>query len=313
MNILSQQDDSFIVVLPVFNGAAHLRQQLDSIAAQSDQDWRLFASDDGSTDNSVSILQAFATRFPDQVTLLRGPRQGLTAHITKLLDIIPDGAGPIALCDQDDIWLEDRLAADRALIAGIDPDVPALVCRRTRLCDKEGNPLGLSPARPRPPSFGNALVQNIASGNTMVLNRALCERLQSLAKVSQGVAYHDWWIYQVVTGIGGDIHFDPDPKILYRQHASNLVGVPRGLSGMIQRTLRLLSGAVAQDGSTHLDALATIRKELTPEAQRQLDALRAAQSGGVTNRVRNISKSGIYRQSRRETLVIWLAALVGRL
>ncbi|MEP5154795.1 glycosyltransferase, partial [Planktotalea sp.] len=276
--------NSFTIILPVYNGATHLGQQLESIAAQSDSDWQLLLSDDGSSDDSPKIIKDFAARHPDQVSLHSGPNSGLTAHVLELLNVVPEGSGPIALCDQDDIWLEDRLASDRALMANLcsaHPQKPVLLCRRSQLCDETGVPLGLSAPRPRPPSFGNALVQNIASGNTMVFNRDLLMSLQNMSDAARDCAYHDWWIYQIAAGIGGHIHHDTEPKILYRQHGSNLVGVPRGLRGILARAARLLSGVGSAESATHLAALERVRAHLTPAAQRQLTAFQSARKGSL--------------------------------
>jgi glycosyltransferase involved in cell wall biosynthesis len=308
--------NSFTIILPVYNGAKHLAQQLDSIAAQSDADWHLILSDDGSNDESPEIIQNFAAKFPNQVRLRKGPKSGLTAHITALLDAVPDGQGAVMLCDQDDIWFEDRLASDRALLTSLcktHPQKPVLLCRRSHLCDEDGQPLVLSPPRPRAASFGNALVQNIASGNTMVFNRDLLLKLRKMPDAARNCAYHDWWIYQIATGIGGHVHCDAEPKIFYRQHTSNLVGVPRGIKGIFARAARLLNGTGSAESDTHLTALAAVHEHLTPAAQHQLDAFQAARKGSLFERLKHMKRAGVYRQSRPETALLWLAALARRL
>lgn len=308
--------NSFTIILPVYNGAKHLAEQLESIAAQSDTNWQLILSDDGSKDQSLAIIKEFAARFPDQVKLRTGPKSGLTAHITDLLDAATDVQGPIVLCDQDDIWFEDRLASDRTLMTTLcdrHSQKPVLLCRRTQLCNEEGQPLSLSPPRARAPSFGNALVQNIASGNTMVFNRHLLLKLRAMPDAMRTSAYHDWWIYQIATGIGGQVHWAAEPKIFYRQHNANLVGVPRGIKGLFARAARLLNGTGSAESDAHLTALATVRAHLTPAAQHQLDAFQAARRGSLFVRLQHIKQSGVYRQARPETALLWLAALSGRL
>ena len=295
--------DRFVIIMPVLNGTDHLQEQLDSIADQTDTRWHLLVSDDGSTDDSTQRVDAFAARFPGRVERVDGPQKGLTANIVSLLHRIPPGTGPIALCDQDDIWLDDRLARDRAALSSLDPADPGLVCRRTLLCDANGTALGLSPDRPRPVSFANALVQNIASGNTMSFNRALLTRLAELTPALPATIYHDWWIYQIATGIGGRVLYDPEPTVRYRQHKTNLVGVPRGLTGQIKRALRQLSGNGPRDYFAHLEALNSVCHHLTPDAQSRLRACKAARTGSYLHRLRSLRKSGLYRQSKLETLL----------
>lgn len=313
MTPASRTIDLFVILLPVFNGARFLEEQLNSIAAQTDPNWRLIASDDGSTDASLSILEGFATRFPDKVRLTEGPQKGLVANVSALYEASVAETGPVVLCDQDDIWLSDRLASDRAVLSTFDSARPVLLCRRTQLCDETGSPLGLSPNRTRPPSFANALVQNIASGNTMVLTPALMDHIRGHASKASDCVYHDWWIYQIATGIGAHVHHDQQHKILYRRHDANLVGVPFGLTGLFLRIRRIFARSNADAIGRHLDALDQVREHLTPSARRQLDAYRTGRTEGPIGQIRGLWSAGVYRQSRFETLVLMANALMGRL
>ena len=70
-----------------------------------------------------------------------------------------------AYADQDDVWDPDKLERARRWLDTVDPAVAALYCSRTRLIDAAGRDAGLSPLFSRPPSFANALAQNIAGGS----------------------------------------------------------------------------------------------------------------------------------------------------
>ena len=70
------------IVMAVKDGARHLPEQLASIAAQSHADWSLHVSDDGSDDDSLAILQAFADQTPARVTIAEGPRTVSYTHLT---------------------------------------------------------------------------------------------------------------------------------------------------------------------------------------------------------------------------------------
>ena len=94
--------DQVCILMATWNGADHLQAQLDSFAAQDHPDWRLIAADDGSGDATLSILQEFAARSPQGVTLTRGPGRGSTANFIALLADAPD-CDWIALADQDDV------------------------------------------------------------------------------------------------------------------------------------------------------------------------------------------------------------------
>lgn len=105
-----------VILLATYQGERFLATQLDSILAQSCRDWRLVVSDDGSTDATREILRRFAAAHPDRDIELRdGPRQGATRNFLSLLDAVAPGEA-VAWCDQDDLWLPDRLARGLAAI-----------------------------------------------------------------------------------------------------------------------------------------------------------------------------------------------------
>lgn len=106
-----------VILLATYQGERFLAAQLDSILAQSCRDWRLVVSDDGSTDATREILRRFAAAHPDRDIELRdGPRQGGTRNFLSLLDAVAPGEA-VAWCDQDDLWLPDRLARGLAALA----------------------------------------------------------------------------------------------------------------------------------------------------------------------------------------------------
>src|SRR5690606_39349450 len=102
--------------------------------------------------------------------------------------------------------------------------VPALQCAPGRLAHGAGREPGRSDLLSRPPSFANALMQNITGGNTMVFNDAARQLLLEVP-ATQPLVIHDWWTYIVVSAVGGAICFDPYPSVRYRQHGANLIGM----------------------------------------------------------------------------------------
>ncbi|AXC48843.1 glycosyltransferase family 2 protein [Paracoccus suum] len=298
------------ILLGTYNGARHLPAQLDSIAAQT-ADWQLIASDDGSTDATGTLLQGFAARYPERVTVRRGPGRGFAANFLSMLPLVPAGMSA-AFCDQDDVWYADKVSrADAALAASAGP---ALYAARTRLVDDALDPIGLSRGLSRPPGFGNALVQNIASGNTMVLNPAGVAALTAALADGGAPPLHDWWAYQMITGIGGRVLFDPEPAMDYRQHGSNQIGAGRGPVALARRGLRLLRGQSRGLMASQAAALAASAARLTPTHRAQLAALQtglAARSSLATARA--MRRAGVYRQGFSGDAVFWTAVALGRL
>lgn len=220
-----------IILLAAYNGALGLPDQLASIKAQDHANWRLIVSDDGSSDTSRDIVTEFARTAPaGAVVLLDGPCKGAAENFMSLLRTAAGHqTAPatnehpfLAFCDQDDIWLPDRLSRGLAALSAIDPERPSLFCSRTWITDSAGVHRRLSRARPRPPSFRNALVQNIASGNTILLNPAATKLAYGAAGEITRVVVHDWWTYQLVTGAGGTVIHSDEPTLLYVNMATTL-------------------------------------------------------------------------------------------
>ena len=161
------------ILLCTYQGEKYLAAQLDSFAAQTYPSWKLWVSDDGSTDATLDQLRAFAERHqPGQVTLQAGPRKGFVKNFMSLICEPTLHADYYALSDQDDIWHPDKLERAVKWLRDVPQGQPALYCTRTELIDGAGQPIGFSPLFTRPPAFANALMQNVAGGNTMVMNNA---------------------------------------------------------------------------------------------------------------------------------------------
>ena len=74
------------ILLCTYNGSAYLREQLDSFCAQTESNWVLWVSDDGSLDGTMAILQEFADRtFPGRVNIVKGPQLGFAANFLSLI------------------------------------------------------------------------------------------------------------------------------------------------------------------------------------------------------------------------------------
>ncbi len=255
------------IVLGMFNGAPFLRDQLESIGRQTHRNWTLHIRDDGSRDDSIDVAKCFAATMPGRdIRIDRGAHRGFARNFLTLLGAVPMDADAVAFCDQDDVWLPGKLTHALTQLARIPAGRPALYCGRTILTDRAlSAPIGASPEFTRPPSFRNALVQNIAGGNTMVMNRAALDLARVSADYRGPVPAHDWFIYQLVTGADGTVIYDRAPQVLYRQHGGNLIGANQGMMARLKRLAALSERPVARWSDQNLDALGAISPLLTPE------------------------------------------------
>lgn len=305
------------ILLCTYNGEPFLSAQLDSLAAQTFKNWRVWASDDGSSDGTLAILQQYQTQWGvDRLTILHGPRNGPAANFMSLVHNEQIEADYVAYCDQDDIWEPDKLAravqALDAIQARSGSGCPALYGSRTRYIDEDGHELALSGLFARPPGFGNALVQCIAGGNTMVYNRAARALLTRVAP-GQAIVMHDWWTYIVTTACGGQVVFDPYPSVRYRQHSANERGMNRSLMGRLHRVWGLLDGRFRTWNQINSTALLQLDAQMTPQARHQMARFSAARNSSLFGRIVAFFKSGIYRQSVMDDVALAAMAVLRRL
>ncbi|MBL8644803.1 MAG: glycosyltransferase family 2 protein [Rhodospirillaceae bacterium] len=307
------QASSVAILLCTHNGARFLGPQLDSFTAQTHANWTLWASDDGSTDETLSLLQARRAAWgAEKVHILTGPGKGSSANFLSL--VCRDGieADYFSYADQDDIWHPDKLARAVAWLDTVPADKPALYFSRTILIDEAGRDLGVSRRHTRRPGFQNALVQNIGGGNTMVFNRA-ARNVLSAAGPAVEVVVHDWWTYMAVTGAGGVVYSDDAPSLQYRQHGANQIGSNLGLAARVFRAGQLLEGRFRAWTDTNINALRAIESRLTPQNRRVLEEFADARARPLMPRLIGVARSGIYRQTFIDNLGLYLAAALNRL
>ncbi|RWD72585.1 MAG: glycosyltransferase family 2 protein [Mesorhizobium sp.] len=295
------------------DGAAFIGEQLESLFAQSWPAVDLWVSDDGSTDATVAIVEAWRSRWnKGSVTLVDGPRKGFAANFRSMIIDPRIDADYYAFCDQDDIWEPDRLESAIRWMEGEDSDMPLLFCSRTATISEAGLPAGYSPLFRRPPSFRNALVQSIAGGNTMLFNRKARDLLAKASARTEFVS-HDWWAYLIVTAAGGKVRYEPRPLVRYRQHAANLVGANVSWKARLSRLGRLFQGQFATWTDTNLRGLAVNRDLIAPDPAFCLRLFIRARKGSTFRRFRLLGKSGVYRQTLMGTLGLYLAFLSRRI
>jgi glycosyltransferase involved in cell wall biosynthesis len=132
--ILKDRDftPSVAILLCTYNGARFVKGQLDSYERQDHQNWQLWVSDDGSADETLSILEEYKNKWPkNKLKLFVGPQKGFAANYLSLVlrkEIIADY---YAFSDQDDIWQDTKLSRAIKLLKNAEQKSPALYCSRT--------------------------------------------------------------------------------------------------------------------------------------------------------------------------------------
>lgn len=297
------------IVMATLNGARHLPQQLTSLADQTHRNWSLFVSDDESTDDTKSILRDFGQSHP--VHVVEGPRRGAAANFLSALYHPALRSGFIALADQDDVWMPEKLARGLAQIKGAGVSGPVLYAAESILTDATLRPLRTSTAGNALPGFAPSLCQNLFGGHTMMLNAEALALVRAAGPVS-GIAYHDWWIYQLIAGAEGRLLLDAQPMAYYRQHQGNVLGGTGSLPSAFRRLLMTFRGTWGGHMQSHAQALAQTSGILSPQARKELSAFLAAPPAGPA-RIAAFRRLGLRRSSSAGTALMLLAAGAGLL
>jgi len=309
MSDLTAPDDLPItILLSTFNGGKFLREQLDSFIRQSYENWTLFWRDDGSSDETVDIMRGFtaeigANRCVESPS--SGPHLGATPSFLRLLAETSDAAS-VAFADQDDVWLPEKL---RHAAAHVGVSTPVLYCARQFLVDENLGNVRLSAAHCHLPEFPASLTQNIANGNTLVMNRAAATLVASMG-CPEGTV-HDWWSYIVVSACGGVVFYDPRPGVLYRLHKNNLIGSARPLPGRAIAAMQRGSGIFMTMMRRHADALDAHAESLSPQARADLTLIRRGLHGGLIARLKALSCQRFRRRTLLENLLFSYWFLTG--
>jgi glycosyltransferase involved in cell wall biosynthesis len=220
------------ICMATYNGEQFLRQQLESIIAQSNQDWQLLVRDDGSDDNTVHIVEDYAARLPGRIRLVadNGGHLGASLNFGKLLEYADTEY--IMFSDQDDIWLPNKIELTlNAMKAAeqIYPDKPILIHTDLQVMDSELNTIANSMWSYQKlfPEAGDDLnrimAQNVVTGCTVMINKRA--RAVSIPVPDEAILY-DWWLALNVCRHGKIIYVSI-PSVLYRQHSKNQLGAQK--------------------------------------------------------------------------------------
>lgn len=213
------------VVMSTYNGAEHLKEQVDSVLKQKEVNLRLFVRDDGSKDDTVEILKNYESK--NELVLISGGNLGVVGSFLEALAHVPQDYEYVALCDQDDVWHTDKLKRALDVLNAKDSSVPQVYASEYVFCDANMNPQGRSHLNQTGVDYAKMFYENMTSGNTMVFN---CALLKLIVRAGRDRVYcHDWWISLVGAALG-ELTYDDYPCLEYRRTGSN--ASPTGSGGL---------------------------------------------------------------------------------
>ncbi len=217
------------VLMSTYNGEKYLEEQIESILAQklcAGCGLTLFIRDDGSADQTIQIIEAYSERQENVICINASNPSHIGIKESFLLLLRTALATEqqydyFAFADQDDVWLEDKLASAIDMLEGSDNKKGALYYSNRLVVDESLNIIEKQCIHYYG-DFLEVLCGSKAAGNTMAFNHNLAE-FANLYHL-QDVFNHDTFIYKLAKCIGSDIFFDENAYIYYRQHSDNVAG-----------------------------------------------------------------------------------------
>jgi glycosyltransferase involved in cell wall biosynthesis len=298
------------ILLSTYNGEQYLNDLLMSLQRQTHLQTVISVRDDGSTDGTFQLLSKWKPNRSN-VRIARGARLGAANSFFKLLKHADSGCQYFAFCDQDDVWLPEKIENAVSTLARAENGQPLLYCSRIEYVDSRLRHLGFS----RPPTqinFSNALVDNIAAGCTIVVNRSARDLLA--ATIPKHALMHDAWCYLVVSAFG-QVLYDARPSILYRQHQNNALGGTIGNIQLLRRRLKRWANGDTQN----MGFLAQAREFHQCFAQiLAKENLRILESFLTSNehflqRIAYAARMRVRRQTWTDTAILRALILLGRI
>ncbi len=293
------------VILGFYNGNDFINAQINSILNQKFKNIDIFIFDDNSKRKLECKQLKINNNKKTKIKITkRKENLGYAKNFLLGLEEVGEEYDFYAFSDQDDIWEKDKIARGIEALISNSSKFPKLYCSRTSYynseCTKE---IGASNIHPKKPTFANALLQNIAGGNTILMNNLARQIVIKTVKAEKFIS-HDWWCYQIISGAGGEVIFDKNKTVRYRQHKSNLIGKNNGFEDIKSRIVEFLLGKVKTWSDVNLKNLSNFRYLLTNENNEILENfLRARSSKNILKKLNYYLKAGVFRQSNKESLI----------
>lgn len=297
------------VLMSTYNGSRFVIEQVESILEQENVRVSLIVRDDGSSDDTVGLLRPYAAR--GSLTLWEESNLGVSGSFFRLLENSGDDFDFYAFADQDDVWKRDKLSRACAKLQHESSIKPAMYYSRLEFVNEQLAHLGYS-IIPTTRGFHNALVQNQATGCTVVLNKAGRELI--CTHIPAWTLMHDWWCYLVVSAFGSVV-YDEYPGIYYRKHGNNVTpATPNFLLELYARTRRFLGENDIPEKVTDQARLfyTAFGEQLKPEFRTLVEGLLSVRKQSFWGRLRYAATMPVKRNTPFDNLIMRVLIVIGR-
>lgn len=221
--------EKVLVLMATYNGEKYLQEQLDSLYSQQNVQVDILVRDDGSTDSTLEILERNSEKH--NIQWYQGEHKNVQKGFFELMQKAEKMSYDFfAFCDQDDVWDIDKLEVAVDKIKYVEG--PALYYSGQRLVDDSLNFIEnhyLNKNR----SLKTRFVLSDFAGCTGVFNKKLVEEVVRFEP--EYMLMHDTWILRVCLALGGTVIVDSEPRMNYRQHSNNTLGLGHSIGATIKQ------------------------------------------------------------------------------
>ena len=302
------------IVVAFYDGNKYIEEQLKSIISQTHKNIEIFIFDDNSKNPINKNLVNLNNKRNLKISIIKRKNNiGYAKNFLYGIRDINKNFDYYGFCDQDDIWEKNKIEIALKSCEMNKNKKPKLYFSRTAYynldCSKE---IGASRIHRKSPIFKNALVQNIAGGNTILINKKardiLCDSL-----ISEVYTAHDWWTYQIITGAEGEIIYSKKKTLKYRQHNENIVGLNSSFKEKFKRLIYFFSGDYKKWCTINIKNLYLNKHFISSKNLETLNYFsRALKSRNILNKLKYFRKSGVYRQSKLENIILIIGLLLNK-
>tara|TARA_B100000989_G_scaffold152664_1_gene113890 strand:+ start:39 stop:983 length:945 start_codon:yes stop_codon:yes gene_type:complete len=303
------------IILGFYNGNKYISEQVESIICQTHKNFKLFIFDDNSNEKiNNSNINFLKNKYSNITIIKRKVNLGFAKNFLQGLKDVGSNFDYYAFSDQDDIWEKNKLEISLAKILKQNLSNSVLYSSRTAYyssnCSKE---ISSSKVFKRKLNFKNSLIQNIAGGNTILMNKK-ARNLVVNSLNSDNYISHDWWCYQIISAAGGEIIFNPDKTVKYRQHDNNIIGGNQGFKEIFKRLNKFFSGKFSEWSELNIKNLNRNKDLFKKNNLKTLKYFqKARESRNILKKLIFYLKSGVFRQSRIESLIFFIGVIFNKI
>ena len=299
------ENNKVVVLMSTYNGEKYLRTQIESVLAQKDVDVHLLIRDDGSTDKTREILDEY--RKMNKLDWYFGDNLKPARSFMDLVKKSPS-AQFYAFCDQDDYWLPNKLITAVNYLKKAEETQPALYYGKTTLVNENLEKIDQDGEYREFTTFGQAVVSSSATGCTMCFNKCLRDLINMYTPDYQ--VMHDGWLHKVCLAFNGNVFYDKDSYILYRQHGNNVIGGTSTPYKKLQRRIQTIRNNPCPR-SRCIQEIINGYGCMIPKENLCVCQIVASYKSGLREKVKLLSDKRVYSPNKRIDRAYRLAVIFG--